>query len=127
MMLVGCFFVLYGGLGVVLFSEKGMVLEKLMGLTLLVVFILWLINFLWAKIFTMETYVLPKKSNLIGFIATVLFTVDSNGGMIKLDLGLPKAAIYSAYPRNPNESYPPGTKVVIVGWKGSFAIVKRID
>ncbi len=126
MMLVGSFFLVYGGLGVMLFSEPGGVFEKLLGMSFIVVFVIWLINFIWSKIFTIETYVLPRRRVLIGLVAEVVYTVDKDGGVIRVDVGMPKTLRFSAYPKNLDRVYPPGTKVRIVGWRKSFAIVEGV-
>jgi len=125
MMLVGSFFLLYGGLGIILFSEPGKVFEKLFGMTLVVLLILWLINVVWSKLFKIETYVLPRRETLIGLTAEVVFTVDKDGGVIKVDVGMPKTLRFSAYPKDPDKVFPSGTKVRIVGWRKTFAIVEE--
>jgi len=126
MMLVGSFFLLYGGLGIILFSEPGRVYEKLLGMTFIVVIILFAINTLWSKLFTIETYVLPRRRSLIGFVAIVVHTVDKEGGTIKVDVGLPKGSLlFSAFPKYPDAVYPPGTRVRIIGWRKTFAIVVK--
>ena len=125
MLLIGSFFLVYGGLGIVLFSEPGNAFGKLIIMTFVVVFVLWVIDTLWSKLFTVETYLLPRKDVLVGLMAEVVLTVDKNGGVIRVDIGIPKILRFSAYPKNPNDVYPSGTKVRIVGWRKTFAIVQK--
>ena len=125
-MLLGCFFLIYGGLGVALLSDPRYVFEKILGMTIAVAFVLWLINILWSKLFTLETYALPRKRTMVGLSAEVVFTVDKNGGSIKVDVGMPKLLIFSAYPKDPRKVYRSGTRVRIVGWRKNFAIVDDI-
>jgi len=124
MLLFGGFLLIYGALGVILFSSPGLVAPKLFLMTIITLGALWLLNVSWRKVFKMVTYEIPTHQKLIGKTAMVVHTVDKDGGSIKVDIGGPKGFLkFPAIPRDKNKVFKPGTRVVIIDWEGSIAVV----
>ncbi len=124
MLLFGGFLLIYGALGVILFQTSEKVFEKLGLMTLITFGSLWLLNLGWKKLFKMTTYDIPTKERLVGKVATVVFTVDDNGGTIKVDIGGPKGFLkFPAIPAKRGREFKSGERVVIKGWSGNFALV----
>lgn len=126
MLLFGGFLLIYGALGVIMFSSVGLVLEKLFVMTVITFLALWLLNFSWRKVFKGVTYEIPTQSRLVGKTAIVVHTVDKDGGTIKVNIGGPKGVMkFPAVPKSKEKTFKPGTRVVIEDWFGSTAVVEE--
>lgn len=127
-LLFGGFLLIYGALGVIMFSNPAQVFEKLFVMTIITFGALWLLNVSWRKIFKMVTYELPSKRKLLGKTAIVLHTVDKDGGSIRVNIGGPKGVLkFPAIPRKPDKVFKPGTRVVIEDWEGNYAVVDEYN
>ena len=114
-LLFGGFLLIYGALGIILFSNPGFIVQKLLTISGITILSLWLLNFAWKKIFKMVTYEVPSKRRLVGRTAIVVHTVDAQGGSIKVDIGSPKGSLkFPEIPRDRNKVFKPGSRVVIV-------------
>jgi len=122
-LLLGAFLLIYGGFGIAIFQYYGVTLPNVLGLLGITVFAVFLISFMWKKIFTTGIYTW-RAEYAIGKIATVMFTVDKDGGSIKVDTHTPLGIItYPARSLDPNKTYPSGELVYVVGFKDGYAIV----
>lgn len=124
-MLVGTFFLVYGGSGLTLFSISKNVYLNIVGMIGIAIFSIFSLNTFFKKFFKTGTYVW-RPEYAIGRTAVVVLDVDENRGTIRIDTGTPMGTIkYPARSRDPKKKFRRGEIVYVVEWREGFALIDK--
>ena len=122
-MLMGTFFLVYGGSGLTLFMISNNVMLNVAGMILIAFVAMLTVNTFFKTFFKTGTYKWRPEA-IIGKRALVLFEVDANHGTVRVDTGTPLGTIkYPARPLDPSKRFKPGEYVYVVDYREGFAIV----
>ena len=122
-LLMGTFFLTYGGSGLAIFTMSQNVLLNIISMIFIAFVALFTVNFFFKSFFKTGTYYW-RPEMAIGRRAVVVFEVNANHGTVKVDTGTPLGIVkYPARSADPNKTFRPGQSVYIIDWREGIAVV----